>query len=308
MIIQSLQLLDAIDDACLLEDLDDGIIIYANDAALQLLDLDEDELIDSRLDDYLDPVQYPHETSTWKRGTRHFKLKELSLTIDDTRVKQILLSPLPSPIDPQVLTVAHEMSKVLVHRIRSPLNAISGFLEMAQVNNENSESELQAIDDGLQKIKGLLDEIKQFNREFEINEQTVDLHQLLKETTEALPGRWQRKLQVSHEHSIDELITDPRLLKEILLHLLNNAFEASHDELEEVALTVTDQKTIRITNWGTTISKKETGHIFNPFFTTKAKHLGLGLTRAYLIADALGFHLMLTSNSNIDGVTFELQF
>lgn len=89
-----------------------------------------------------------------------------------------------------------------------------------------------------------------------------------------------------------QLNIDPRLLEQAILNLLKNAIEATSNttdpaitfrcqsEDDRVAITVTDN--------GVGLSEDQLESIFIPFFTTKSRGSGIGLSLARQIACALG--------------------
>ena len=91
-----------------------------------------------------------------------------------------------------------------------------------------------------------------------------------------------------------EFETDPDLLKELLLNLLRNAVEA---------LVLAEQGSVRllahagpplliaVEDDGAGMTESMKGHLFEPFYTTKASGTGLGLSVARKLAQTLGADL-----------------
>jgi C4-dicarboxylate-specific signal transduction histidine kinase len=104
-----------------------------------------------------------------------------------------------------------------------------------------------------------------------------------------------------------QIKTDEKLFKEMLSSLIDNAIDALEEETDEIIVRIVSAHEITVTNSGLPIKAKEVRKIFHPFFTTKAQSLGLGLSRAALIAESMGMYLYLKMNNKQDGVVFSIE-
>ena len=89
-----------------------------------------------------------------------------------------------------------------------------------------------------------------------------------------------------------DFVSDPGLLRQIVINLLSNALDAV-DQGGLVALTARsqdDQVVITVRDTGTGIAPEDLRRIFEPFYTTKGrgKGTGLGLAICRELAKALG--------------------
>lgn len=91
-----------------------------------------------------------------------------------------------------------------------------------------------------------------------------------------------------------------------LIQLLRNAHEYSHTQ-GTISLEVKDHK-IYIINYGSTIRKENTPHIFNEFFTTSNNNLGLGLFFAKKAMESLGGKIYLEPMRQKNVTCFVLAF
>ncbi len=62
-----------------------------------------------------------------------------------------------------------------------------------------------------------------------------------------------------------------------------------------------------ITNFGTPIPSEFTLKMFYPFYSTKSRNMGLGLTKASIAAQTQNWVIELVSNSEVDGISFEIR-
>jgi len=107
-----------------------------------------------------------------------------------------------------------------------------------------------------------------------------------------------------------EIETDPDLLKELLLNLLRNAVEAlalAGEGSVRLRATAGPPLVIAVEDDGPGMAESMNGHLFEPFYTTKASGTGLGLSVAHKLADALGADLKFRSMTP-HGTRAELRF
>lgn len=100
---------------------------------------------------------------------------------------------------------------------------------------------------------------------------------------------------------------DAELLRLALLNLVKNAMEASMPE-QTVIVAVEERNThvaISVSDRGSGIDLQNRENIFNPFFTTKANGIGLGLALVHKIVDVHYGRIDVKSTPEL-GTTFEV--
>lgn len=95
---------------------------------------------------------------------------------------------------------------------------------------------------------------------------------------------------------------DANQIKQVLINLIQNAFEAMPEGGGEVEIRLTPNVDehcveISISDNGVGISEKQINEIFNPFFTTKENGLGLGLSICYRIIESHNGNIHIKSNA-----------
>lgn len=302
------QLIDGFTEPTLLSDSSTLKIVTANKAAVKNLGYGINALQASTFRELFEPYLYGESSSSvlYIKGSS-YKVLEDRITIDQHIYYRHILRPLQPVISPDLLLVAREMAKVLIHRVRSPLTGITGFMELADKEKAaDAGIDLDSINLGFDEIRAILDKLENFTLSVEPNPVNIDLSKLLKDLIESLPRKHKNRIRLETGGGIPSLRTDFALLQSILSELLKNATEHSEGELDEIIVETYKDGRIRITNYGNPIPKSLTRRIFIPFITTKARHLGLGLPRAFLIAEKLDSKVYMTGNSAIDGIQFEV--
>ena len=140
------------------------------------------------------------------------------------------------------------------------------------------------------------------------------LQETISETVEDLKGLLKEGQQITHQHvGADIVVSDKKLLKNILINLISNASKFS-DTSTRITVTskVTDHNAvIKVVDEGIGISEEDQKHLFSTFFRGKnalnIQGTGLGLNIVKRYADMLHGHLHLQSTLN-KGTTITLTF
>ncbi len=113
------------------------------------------------------------------------------------------------------------------------------------------------------------------------------------------------------EMEVEEIFADKRQIEQVLVNMVNNAYEAIIEKGEggTIAISVKKEDTyvvMSIRDTGIGIPKENQGKIFDPFFTTKAPlGVGLGLSVSYGIMERHGGRIDFVSQSG-EGSTFRI--
>jgi len=209
-----------------------------------------------------------------------------------------------------------EMSASIAHEIRTPLVSIGGFARRL-TRSKQSEIEkefLEIIVHEVDRLENILNQILVFSREPSFNFYPYNLNQILEDSLHV----FFEELNADHITIIKELTPDLPLvpcdypqIKQVLLNLIANARQvmAPGGTLKLRTFFIPDDKVVvvEIEDTGGGIGPEVIGNIFNPFFTTKEKGIGLGL--------AITHKIMLYHQGTIEvenklgvGTTFILKF
>jgi len=289
----------------LVEETQEGSLIFANEAAAKILNIPRVELIGENLASHIKLFSMPGSASVWRRGSRIMEMEEYKLN-GNSGLKLIKLSEIDPQVSDDDLTMLTRVSAVFRHRLHSPLNAVSGFFELLKENLDDHPHEIEAIEGGIENMSGILRSVKFFE---ELDEPEIKPSDAAAITDYVKDNFTKAELQhVSWNIEVARpLVTDHQMLTELITLLLQNGLDANEDNFQKVEVEIKHSSDIylRVRNYGTVIPKKHLPMLFKPFFTTKAQNLGLGLTKAYLLTQKLGGFLYLRSNSKVDGICFE---
>jgi len=301
-------LLNGYERPAILSNTDQRDIVFLNDAALQLLDITQNQAANTRVYDLFNSQRIIQQDVVWERGNNQFKIDEEKLNIDGSTYIRSIISPIEQPKVLDLLTMQKEMAQLVVHRFHSPLNGISGFTELlndSELDHKQQEY-LQAIEDGLADFKDILSNMNDLAQDIEVQFNTINVQKFCQQLFEKYEQNEKKRINLTIDPDLIELQSDIVILEKIITELLDNALQFS-DGRQNVELHFRSDNTIRVTNFGSQIPQTFTRKMFYPFFSNKARGIGLGLSKCVYYCRELGYQIILAENSSVDGISFDIQ-
>jgi two-component system NtrC family sensor kinase len=210
-------------------------------------------------------------------------------------------------IQSQKLASIGELSSGIAHEINNPLAIIGQEIEwMRHLLKENEEKGLKGIEDltdSMQEIgrqvnrcREITHKLLDFARKKEPLIQGVEINKLIEDMVKLVEkdaSHKDIKIIRAYRQDIPLVYTDPPLLRQVILNLLNNAaYAIGQNGNITVTTAISENRTldIGIRDTGCGIPKEDINKIFDPFFTTKppGKGTGLGLSICHGIIRRLG--------------------
>jgi len=192
------------------------------------------------------------------------------------------------------LTRLGEMAAVVAHEVKNPLTGIRGAIQVIGSRLPSGSRDVQVVGEIVARIDALNDLMKDlllFARPPQARLAPVDVITLLKAVTDLVrqdPAF--RDLHVEVMGDAPRLTADAELLKIVVQNLLINGAHATlgHGPIR-IAVTSDDGECqITIADSGPGIAPDVLEKLFTPFFTTKARGTGLGLSTARRLVEAHG--------------------
>ncbi|RMF84736.1 MAG: hypothetical protein D6736_18765 [Nitrospinota bacterium] len=187
----------------------------------------------------------------------------------------------------------------VAHEIKNPLNAISMGIqrlqrEFLQTGDQAQEEFLQlttTIRKEIQRLNGIVEQTLQLARPLPLQREPFDpqpvfqeIALLMEEEARTRGVTW----RVNLPSTLPVLRGDPRQLKQALLNIILNAFQATPagGEVSWQVESTGKALRLRITDTGEGMPPEVREKIFDPYFTTKQRGVGLGLSIAHHIIQA----------------------
>jgi signal transduction histidine kinase len=164
--------------------------------------------------------------------------------------------------------------------------------------------------DGLDRVKRIVQDLKDFSRVGENEWQTADLIRGIESTLNVVRNEIKYKAEVVKRYgAMPEIECMPSQLNQVFMNLLVNAAHAIAERgtITIGCETVGNEVCVAVADTGSGIAPEALGRIFDPFFTTKpvGQGTGLGLSLSYSIVRRHGGRIDVESEPGV-GTTFRV--
>ena len=176
------------------------------------------------------------------------------------------------------------------HEVGNPLNSIKTLASVLRENIDKFSQEkvteyLDNILSEVGRIEFLLRMFKIFRSYEDLDVQLIDIRVFFERFVKLVERDLQArniKFQVDYHNNVLYAVGDERALQQVMLNVLTNAMDAV-SEVEDPFIQVDVSNSernieISVVDNGVGITQKERDKLFLPFYTTKSKGTGMGLT------------------------------
>lgn len=200
-------------------------------------------------------------------------------------------------IQAEKLASIGRISAGIAHEIRNALTSVKLNIQKLVQSDRLDETEkehLSISQEGIGQMEKFVKELLDFTRVSELNLARFSLEQILDESIKTLADTLELKkvvLEKSYEEGLPQVLVDADKLKQVFLNILRNAFEAVEEKgkinISLSLLKEQEESKIRVFIFdnGCGIPEENRETVFEPFYTTKASGIGLGLPIARKIIE-----------------------
>ena len=206
-----------------------------------------------------------------------------------------------------------ELSGALVHELNQPLTSIlsnaqaaQSFLAENSIDLNEVREILQDIVDQDRRAREVINRLRMLFRKGEVQFEAIDLNELVLEVLRLMNSELVNhdvKVETELASGVPTIIGDHVQLQQVLINLIVNASDAmTHNNAADRMLRVTTRfeenrvVTMSVADEGCGIPPDQIERVFEPFHTTKAKGMGLGLAVCRTIITAHAGKLWATNN------------
>ncbi len=200
-------------------------------------------------------------------------------------------------VQKQLSSLREAVSK-LIHRAISSLTVASGNTQIVAMRwkgklAEEDLHQLKQVDERIQWAAGVFQRLMKFSKQMEEEMTALEIDEVVKEAVESFPEKFsleQIQMQVQLNAGC-KILANPKQLKETMVELLGNAYQAMEGKGKIVVKSERLDKKVQllIEDTGTGIAPEVVrDKIFQSFYTTKNDHHGLGLYMSHLIVSIHG--------------------
>lgn len=193
-----------------------------------------------------------------------------------------------------------QLAKGIAHEIRNPLNFVSLSIDHLkkkyspgdEKERENFDLLITSIKHEIQRLNRLAGDFLDYGKPLRLNLREVDIGSLIQEILDLVKAKAEKDgVKILYQRGdIPRLSVDPELLKTCILNIILNAFQSMPEGGNLAISAKTSEGNVRIIlqDSGIGVSKENLPKLFDPFFSTKSKGLGLGLAMTKRVAEEHG--------------------
>jgi nitrogen fixation/metabolism regulation signal transduction histidine kinase len=289
-----------------------GYIEEINDAALECIGLPHIthlELLKQKNSDLYEQMTLikPGQSRTIKMlhnsELRLFSLKVAVLQFGEKRYRLYTISDIRAELEENELDSWQKLIRVMTHEIMNsvaPITSLSNTLSRIFIKDkkplpasEITENHISNIIHGLEVIentgKGLMRFVEDYRKLTRLPEpvfKSIDIRKWLNSIQLLMKNKLEEEnieIKVTKKSMLDEIIGDEKLLTQVMINILNNATDALKSTVnKKIRIHISDGQSGRlkmsISDNGAGIPPEEIDKIFIPFYTTKEKGSGIGLS------------------------------
>jgi two-component system sensor kinase FixL len=211
-----------------------------------------------------------------------------------------------------------EMASTLAHELNQPLSSIANYVQGCAIMLDHVGEEyavkmrgalMEAAKQSL-RAGDIIRHLREFVTRGDTERRPEDMRRLVEEAGAlALMGSRERGVKSHFEFGPGGslVVVDRVQIQQVLTNLMRNAIEAMKDsEIKELTVTTSeegDRLFVQVADTGPGISEEVAARLFQPFVTTKAGGMGVGLSISQRIIGSHGGEISVSRNDT-GGATF----
>lgn len=191
--------------------------------------------------------------------------------------------------------ILEDLARGFAHRVRNYLGIISGTVQLAVANfkmEKDLEDQLKIVDQNVQEMLKSIEDFLSLARIPEMTMEPVNINHVLENALSSFGDKMRiQNISVARNLTAEmpQYKCDVKLFDETLRHLILNSIEAMPQSGQLTVTTSYDTNKgviiLKIADTGIGISESHIKKVFQPYFSSKKNHKGLGLTVAKRIID-----------------------
>ncbi len=238
--------------------------------------------------------------------------QQLEMRIDELNAVNVELIELRNI---EKFAATGRISRTIAHEVRNPLTNINLATEQLRteiVPGSDVDILFEMISRNSNRINQLISDLLDSTRISELQFIKSSINEVLDSSLEFASDRIELKQIIvvkDYDKDIRPVLVDSEKIKIAFLNIIVNAIEAMGENgtLHLSTESKNNRCVVKITDSGKGLSKEDLGRLFEPYFTTKEKGTGLGLTNTQNIILAHNANIKVDSELS-KGTTFTISF
>ncbi|MEJ7708382.1 MAG: ATP-binding protein [Pyrinomonadaceae bacterium] len=183
------------------------------------------------------------------------------------------------------LAAAEQTAAQFAHEVGTPLNLISGHIQLLQMkctdDEQRAAARLDLVSEQIERISGIVHRMLDRTRPEAVAHTTLDLASLLRRTCDALLPTIEahRVCLIDEVGVLPPINGDADRLQQVVINLTNNALDAMPEGgiFRISAKAAPSSVIVEFADTGTGMTPEVRARIFDPLYTTKERGRGTGL-------------------------------
>lgn len=216
----------------------------------------------------------------------------------------IMIEDLTAEILAAEKSVYGKVIRMMAHEVNNTVGPVNSIMQSAlKADQLWGGHKYDTLKDALQVAIDRNQNLNFFMRNFAdlvklppANKQPIDVHELVKSVTRLMSIKaHEKRIKFKFEltDSPFKIMADEQQMEQVLVNIVKNAIEAVENDGIITFTTISDRKSLIISDTGRGIGAEEAANLFTPFFSTKKDGQGIGLTLVREILINHGFEFSL---------------
>lgn len=186
------------------------------------------------------------------------------------------------------INTAGKVVSFLAHDIRGALQTITSVLDLLKLHPEKQEEMHNIMIKSVKQVSEILEELRNQTRVSPLDIADINLTTLISKAIAEFPLPESVEVEENLGDDLNSVPIDLVKMRRVLNNLMKNAVEAMPNggKLAISTNTINGEIYIKVSDTGVGIQEKQIPNLFQPFYTTKPKGLGLGLAYCRSVVEA----------------------
>lgn len=213
-------------------------------------------------------------------------------------------------ISQERLAAIGQLAAGIAHEIRNPLSAIKMNVQILARKSDTGGADREYWDILIKEVNRLdriVNDTLEYTQPPALSKTWCDLHGILEECKAIIRQGEEIAFVERYDWDIPRLFVDEGRIRQVILNLLINACQ-SMGRVKRIGITTGQAKQdgrgcvlVSISDVGTGIRPEDLERIYDPFFSTKVKGIGLGLSISKRIVELHGGRIEVASVGSLEG-------
>lgn len=296
----------------------DQHVLTLNPVAYQLLDIEQDKTKDltnfkSELLAQLNQVKVNETQTISIGGAKKYKCYKSHFMDRGFQRHFMIIEELTKEILLAEKNAYGKVIRMMAHEVNNSVGSVNSLLDSVRfyqndLSPEKRTNFLEAIKIAIDRNQNMGIFMSNFADVIRLplpEPKNNDLVQLIHQTVALMkPKALEKSIEIKHQIDVEhfKLLFDRVQMEQVLVNIVKNAMEAIESKGEICFIFSSKERKLQIRNNGKAISLNESAKLFTPFFSSRMKGQGIGLTLVRDILHHHGFRFSLYTAE--DGLTY----